>query len=337
MNKDTLRIAYWNANSLTDKKHELTIFLENYKIDVMLHQETFLKPSRSFNIQNYVTYRSDRLTGPRGGTAILVHKTINNNQLPIVSNVSIEHTGIAVSTAKGILNIYSVYLPPGDLLNTAELINLFSTTHATIAAGDLNAKHTEWNSTKSNVRGNRLKSFAEANQIIVTAPNEPTHVHEPTGSTDVLDIALLKDIPWNFRMQTLMELTSDHCPVLLEIDINPDTSQQTWKKVNWSKFKETIETKHLSITTPAQLEQAVSDLEQRIVEAERAATTTYQGSKKHPPANIAVVIAEKRKAKKDYCKRPTPANKQKLNRLTNLVKMELKITLMRYGRKKYLP
>jgi hypothetical protein len=51
--KNTIKIAYWNANAISNKKQELEYFIQKYKIDAVLVQETHLKPHRKLNLPNH--------------------------------------------------------------------------------------------------------------------------------------------------------------------------------------------------------------------------------------------------------------------------------------------
>ncbi|KAL3279005.1 hypothetical protein HHI36_016521, partial [Cryptolaemus montrouzieri] len=65
---------------------------------------------------------------------------------------------------------------------------IFNSNMPTIAAGDLNAKDSDWNSRKTNKSGWILKTITERNNIIAIGPREPTHLHTATGTMDKLDI-----------------------------------------------------------------------------------------------------------------------------------------------------
>lgn len=71
-----LNVAYYNCNSLAAQKCELEHFLFQRNIDVLLLNETFLKPSHRFRLANYKSFRSDRISGRGGGTAILIKTSL---------------------------------------------------------------------------------------------------------------------------------------------------------------------------------------------------------------------------------------------------------------------
>jgi hypothetical protein len=50
--KNTIKIAYWNANAINNKKQELEHFIQKHKIDAVLVQETHLEPHYKFKLPN---------------------------------------------------------------------------------------------------------------------------------------------------------------------------------------------------------------------------------------------------------------------------------------------
>ncbi|GFW91862.1 hypothetical protein TNCV_4080221 [Trichonephila clavipes] len=60
-----LSLCSWNANGLLKRRIELRIFIKKHSPDIILIQETHLRPSHSFNIANYHCYRNDRISEDR--------------------------------------------------------------------------------------------------------------------------------------------------------------------------------------------------------------------------------------------------------------------------------
>jgi hypothetical protein len=63
----------------------------------------------------------------------------------------------------------------------------------TILAGDLNAKHSFWNSSISNPSGVELLELFHKNEFEISAPQCPTH-YSPAGNCDILDIVVHQNI-----------------------------------------------------------------------------------------------------------------------------------------------
>ncbi|GFV93656.1 hypothetical protein TNCV_1717641 [Trichonephila clavipes] len=76
-----LRIAAWNANGVRSRIIELRDFINKHSLDIILIQETHLRPGVSIRVPNYTLYRNDRQTQniPSGGTAILVKSSPHSN------------------------------------------------------------------------------------------------------------------------------------------------------------------------------------------------------------------------------------------------------------------
>jgi len=74
-----LRISLWNANGVSRHKLELTQFLHDNHIDVMLLSETHLTNKYNFQIRGYVFYGTDHPDGKaHGGTGILIRNRIKH-------------------------------------------------------------------------------------------------------------------------------------------------------------------------------------------------------------------------------------------------------------------
>lgn len=139
--RNSTKIAFWSCNGITNKKTELQVFMQEQDIDVMLLNETHLKPSENLIIPNYTVHRTDRKINQEGGTAAVVKQSLLHNQLPQPDQERIETTGIQIQTAQGPINVYSTYIPPGHNFPEDEMNKITNGNSPTIIAGDLNSKH----------------------------------------------------------------------------------------------------------------------------------------------------------------------------------------------------
>ncbi|KAK9887253.1 hypothetical protein WA026_021104 [Henosepilachna vigintioctopunctata] len=291
----------------------------------MLISETFLKPSKTFRIQNYQIYRTDRTTGRGGGTAILIKQGITHEEIETESLQSIENTGIRIKTRNGDLICYAVYNPPGTTITDVDIKKLFRHNIATIAAGDLNAKHRAWNSRVTNAAGKQLLEIANENDLIIAAPSEHTHLCTGTNTTDLLDIAVIQNVRWAYRLETIMDLSSDHLPVILELETGVEEKRRTIMKTNWLRYKERLRAKKRDIQNTEQLEEAIEDIENRIKNAVEEATTTTEVTSREPiPKNLKILLIQKRSALRKYRRTLHPEDKKILNKRTQEVKEQLR-------------
>lgn len=323
--KNAIKIMHWNANSIQNKTEELVHFLQEHDIDVALISETHLKPCNKFKVQNYSVYRTDRMRGPGGGTAILVKKLTQHYALPQMETEQTETTGIQLSTTEGNINIHAIYIPPGNDLPENDLQEIFRTDTPTVAAGDYNAKNTEWYSNVNNNRGQLLKKFIDLHQLDVLSSDEATHIDAAHQSTDVLDIAVVKNVTWHTETQVITELSSDHLPVILEIRLHATEKKQTIEVTNWSKYKNAITTEPLEINNKNDIDKAVLTLEENIRTALQESTTQKTVADiQSIPVYLRNLIKQKNRAKRDYIRTLDPQRKHRLNQLTNEVQQQLK-------------
>lgn len=322
--RSTIKIVYWNAQSIRGKISELKAYLQSSHVDIMLLGETHLKPGNSLQIPNYITYRIDRKTTLGGGTAVLIKKEISHNQLPDKAFDNMEITGIQLETSRGNFNIFAAYLSPSKDLEPEEIEDIFTGSTPKILLGDLNAKHENWNSKTRNTKGNRLAKIAQDSNIIIEGPDEPTHIHTPNNSTDTLDIAILKNITQNYKLETIHDLHSDHLPIMLTLELDPKQTTHTVQTTDWTKFKQELQIEPIVIENKEDIDAAVEYLEQKITTTIQKNTTTKTVKKnKILPAHLKLKIMEKKKLCKKYQRTLHPDAKTALNKITNEIKSEL--------------
>lgn len=324
MNNTSLKIAFWNANGVRTKQTELLHFLQDQKVDVLLLNETHLKPCYSLSLQNYNTYRTDRLTTPGGGTAVLVKKHLQSYELPDKSTPDLETTRVVLKTGRTRLALIAAYLSPAKTLNKTDLLTTLDTNLPTILAGDLNAKHTNWNSKTNNTKGLLLKQIAQDENLLVIAPDEPTHVHLVSNTTDVLDVAILKDVTQHWTIDTKIDLSSDHFPVILELEEPTPFHLETIKFTNWDDYRNSIPPLAGPLTTNEDIETAVQELQDTILtNLDQNTQTTTRNEHRQLPRHIRNLLKDKNRAKKTYVRTLHPQDKTELNRLTEEVKTKL--------------
>jgi len=75
-----LRITMWNANGVSRHNLEVTQFLNENHIDIMLLVEMHLTNKYNFQIIGYTFYRTDHPDGKaHGGTGILIRERIKHH------------------------------------------------------------------------------------------------------------------------------------------------------------------------------------------------------------------------------------------------------------------
>jgi exonuclease III len=139
-----LRLARWNADGVRGKKLEQEHFISQQGVDICLLSETLLKFGKAFRLANYVCHRTHRPTAG-GGTAIFIRRRIVHHSVPVPGLTHLEATAIQVILAGKPVLILAAYLSPSRPLIGAEQTACFGAGLPVLMAGDLNAKHVDWN------------------------------------------------------------------------------------------------------------------------------------------------------------------------------------------------
>jgi endonuclease/exonuclease/phosphatase family metal-dependent hydrolase len=84
-------------------------------------------------------------------------------------------------------------------------------------SGDLNAKHTDWNSRLTTARGSLLRDYTNRNTCSIYGRDSPTTAPKTHNATpDVLDIVVVKDFVLPVHLTVGSALRSDHLPILID-------------------------------------------------------------------------------------------------------------------------
>jgi hypothetical protein len=324
-----VQIAYWNANSVKNKKNELIEFIDENKIDIMLLGETWLRTGDNFKIPNYVIYRNDRLDQPGGGTAVCVKKNLKHDVLPS-ANSQIENTAINLYLTDSVIRIVSAYCPPGKILTSPDLDAIFSDETPTLVLGDLNAKHQFWNCNSTNNSGRALLNYTRLNAVLTHVPTSPTHYGQ-VGRPDILDIGLSKNLLHNIELTVHQDLSSDHNPISLTLsNADPLRKEILISKTNWTLFKtllihESASIKQLMTTT--EINNEVSILTAEISNAYDQSTTTEEVTLHKPyqlPNGLRNELRESRRLKKIAQRTLNPQDIAAANRASRQLKTKLR-------------
>ena len=325
-----LHIIFWNANGVRGKTMEIRELLERTQPHALLINETHLKPRMRFGVPGYIVARKDRPDeiGPKGGTAILVRADIHHSRLPDPQTEEIEATSVEIFTDNHPVTLTSVYKRPGNRLRRADLQTLFSTS-PTIAAGDWNASHTNWDQ-NSNRDGTRLVDYAADLQLEIEAPDEPTHYSSGFGTWSTLDLAVHEGLRGNVAMRVLPELSSDHWPVeMVVLDHTPSTQPKApVRTTNWNIYRRLLEDRTVLNGPPESnvlLDAAVEELQCSMKDARDRASKLASSKKPYflLPEYILRLLEEKKTALRTWKRSRDPRDKTILNSITKKVRIEM--------------
>ena len=115
------------------------------------------------------------------------------------------------------VEVLAAYLSPSRRLIGADLEACYGGGLPVLFAGDLNAKHVDWNSRLNTWRGKLLRDYADRNACMISRPDSPTtNPYNPSATPDVLDIVITRGLPSSVVLTSCSALSSDHLPVLID-------------------------------------------------------------------------------------------------------------------------
>ncbi|GFW38246.1 probable RNA-directed DNA polymerase from transposon BS [Trichonephila clavipes] len=335
-----LSLCSWNANGLLGKLAELKIFIEKYSPDLLLIQETHLRPSHNINIANYTCYRNDRQPTTEndrafGGTLILVKRAINHYSLSTPLLQTIEATVVILTPLDHEpISIVSIYISPksDEYTFTIDIENLIQTSSNCVLFGDFNAPHTAWNCKNNSSRGVRLLDYTNITNLHIAYPDSPTRFGINTSNT--LDIALIRNFYYPYTINSLHDLSSDHNPVLLNftLKLNKDISNPRAVHTNWPLFSKNLNANFSLLNYHPNTINTHSDIDQKITEftdtvhsarshASRPIVTTH---KSYTPPHIHKLIKQKNQYGNLYHRTLDPHYKRLYNKAQKTVKKEIR-------------
>jgi len=206
--------------------------------------------------------------------------------------------------------------------------------NSVIIAGDLNSKHINWGCRVTNPNGSKLQSFIANTPFSISAPNTPTYF--PTDINrlrDILDILILKSVPFVSVHEPLIELDSDHIPVKIMINSSSlfrCTNNSLIKgKPDWNRFSNHVQSNlkiPTSVLTTQISEQTADHLTNVITEAAQSCSNSVLQNIHSPsilPHFISSLIRCKHLARRTWQNHRNPADKKILNLLTKEVQAAL--------------
>jgi hypothetical protein len=165
---------------------------------------------------------------------------------PFPGLTQLEATAIYIMLASGPMKIMAVYFSPSRPLMGTDLSASLSGGFPVLMAGDLNAKHVDWNLKLITTRGRLLSDCANENSCLIYEPDAPTTIpYNSSAIPDVLGIVLTKDLATPVYLTTCSALSSDHLPVLIDTRYGspflnlPDRPDCRW--TDWVKFQGCLE------------------------------------------------------------------------------------------------
>lgn len=329
----SLRISTWNANGVSQHKLELAQFLLDNHIDIMLLSETHLTNKYNFTITGYSFYGTNHPDGKaHGGTGILIRSRLKHHFHKEFAKNYLQATSLKIHLDSGNqLALSAIYCPPRYSISEDQFMEFFNSLgEHFIAAGDYNAKHTHWGSRLVTPRGKQLYNaiIKPKNRLSHVSPGTPTYwPTDPKKLPDLIDFAVSKNIPRNLiSAECLSELSSDHSPVLIQLQRHPEFANRpgklTSQKTNWLRYKKYVSS-HIELNphlkVEADIDSIANKLESVFVEAARMSTPkakTAAPTQKKTNHQIEQLVLDKRRLRREWQCLRSPSAKQKLKNAT---------------------
>lgn len=312
---DLPNILQWNVRSLPARSPSLQHLLSSSKCSIALLSETWLLPSRKFNIPHFNLFRSDRPDG-YGGSAIATHTSLNArviNLNPTLKQSFRDHkidlTGIEVLNFKNfpVISFWSCYIPNDSKISLALWESFFQLASSNcFIVGDFNAHHPAWGSSFASRRGNMIYNTINSLGLCVLNTGAATHLGRPNCPNSAIDISFCSpNLMWSSTWSSMADPhSSDHFPILISLSqnsftttntpINPSTNvsststpilQFNLNKADWNLFSDLINRNITSIDNMSCPVEAYNQFTQIILDsAKLSISIKHINSKIYPPS-----------------------------------------------------
>ena len=137
-------ILQWNCQGLRNKKDELLALISTHKPLVIGLQETKLRETCTFTIPQYAVYRRQghHNVTDHGGVALLIHKSIPHNFLPLRTELQAIAATIYLTRP---ITVVSIYSSRSHRLTDALMTELSQQLPSPVLLlGDFNSYHEMW-------------------------------------------------------------------------------------------------------------------------------------------------------------------------------------------------
>lgn len=325
-----IRLAVWNANGLSSRRHEVELFLISNKIDILLISETHLTSKSYFNIKGYTLINTNHPDdSAHGGSAILIKSNIKFKSLSNIQEKSLQSTLISINYEHQPLIVGSVYFPPRYNLKQDDFQRFFSRLGSRfLIGGDYNSKHPWWGSRITNPKGKELYKCIQNSNYSVLSTGNPTYwPSDPQKIPDLLDFVVYYGISRNhLDVLECYDLSSDHSPILVTYSSSlckHNRAHLFTKQTDVESYKYWIE-KNVNLKIPlktgADIDTCVEYFTNLLHEAtflsNKENLNTQNGNMIKLSTEIKTLISKKRKLRKIWQRTKYPEDKANWNKAT---------------------
>lgn len=327
------KIAVWNANGLVNHGPEISVFLKEYEIDILLISETHFTNRSYLKLHNYIIYDTKHPDGSaHGGSAVIIRRSIKHHEACKYQTHYIQATTIVIEDSRGPISISAIYCPPRHTIKERQYTEFYATLGSKfLVGGDYNAKHPRWGSRLTTPKGRELEKCIVKNNLNILSTGKPTYWPSDNNKIpDVIDFCVTKNILANHLLaEQNFDLSSDHSPVMVTLSSKIIKKQKPAtlvnKRTNWELFRTLIEdniSTKIPLKTAEEIDSAVENITRSIQQASWNSTPELESSVKQQHCSKVVkdAIAEKRKLRKRWMVTRHRHDKEVLNKATRDLK-----------------
>lgn len=216
-----IHVMHWNCQGITTYSAiaQLELFVREKNIDVILLNETFLKPTHKFKINGFKIYRKDRLSHG-GGVLIGIKNNIKHVLLPVEQTIDIESLSISIDMNGRTTCLTTAYNPQytSNFNNDIELLT--NKRNDFFIFGDFNALHSTWNCHSENSAGKALFNIQNKSRFYIYYSPNPTRFSQNflPAVPSTIDLLLSNSSLHFSNLETHPNcLSSDHVPMTCHI------------------------------------------------------------------------------------------------------------------------
>lgn len=275
-----LIIMQWNARGLTTIANiiELQNLINKRDVDIVCLCETMLKPQHKLYLNNFATYRSDRLEHG-GGVAICIKRSLEHKLIAPANTSVIENISIQFTINNRPIVLTCAYSPKYRPSFTSDINKLTPIGKEFMLFGDLNAKNIAWNCNVNNTAGTSLNNIQACPNFFIHHSATPTHFPASGTTPSTIDLMLTNTTLHLSAIVALAhEMRSDHAPIVcsIEADINTkDTAKMyNFNQADWLRYRICVSNKiarNTVFTNPNDIETGLEQIRKAMHEAKEVA------------------------------------------------------------------
>ena len=240
----TLNIISANVEGLKKKKTELKKLFHDRNIHIALLQETQHK-SCDTTITGYTAY-SCQCDSCRG-ILTYIRNDVQGDVTPCTADSPNDILLATVWFGERKLKVYNIYSPPKETFTFSSQEIIYKNT---VLAGDFNGHSPLWGYTDNNASGINIENLCLSTNLVCLQDENspPTLLHKVHGTQHRPDLTLVSaDLQSLSSTEVLKDISSDHRPILLKLDIAKQKSERkrktrwNFRKADWNKFQREID------------------------------------------------------------------------------------------------